>query len=200
MTNKPWDEPAPFRADPADRRTLALAAASLFIFGCFLGCALYRLLGLGESELYENLIERYFIALFSKCTGPLDILLVVADCFLHEARLFWPVFFGGFTLFTLPISGAMLLYRGLLFGFSVTMLQFSAKSGLLLDAIGYLGGSAVISCLLISLSVLAYEHYRTGRPRLSAPHTRLYLLAGLKTAFLLLSDVCLTLFFLYVYL
>ena len=98
-----------------DRKILLLAGSALFIFGGFLGCAVYRLLGIGESELYDKLIERYFLALFYKCTSAFDVLRVILDCFLHEAFAAIIIFFGGFTLFTGGISSILLLWRGILF-------------------------------------------------------------------------------------
>ena len=52
-----------------DRRTVMLAASSLFIFGSFLGCAVYRLLGIGRSELYDRLIERLQVDLSAPQNG-----------------------------------------------------------------------------------------------------------------------------------
>jgi len=78
--------------DRLDRKTVLLAASSLFIFGAFLGCAVYRILGIGESELYDNLIERYFLALFYKCDTSLDVMRVALDCIFHELWLFIAVF------------------------------------------------------------------------------------------------------------
>lgn len=185
----------------ADRRAAMLAASSLFIFGGFIGCAIYRLLGLGESELYDNLIERYFIALFYKSNSPLDVLRVVADCFLHELWLFIAVFIGGFTLFTTVISSAALLYRGVLFGFAVTMLQFSSKAGLLLDSICYITAIAAISMLLVILSSVSFGYFYPKRsPVLRSSDTKAYIFTFLKICALVFANVCFMLFLIYVYL
>ena len=184
----------------ADRRCALLAASALFILGCFLGCAVYRLLGLGEGELYNKLIERYFLALFYKCASPLDVFRVAADCVIHELWLTVAVFLGGFTVFTLPISAAALLYRGLLYGFALTMLQFSSRTGLLMDSIVYLAAMFAISMLLIIMSALAAEHfYPDGRPRLRSPHTRTYIAAFLKITALTCADILAMLFLIYIY-
>lgn len=145
-----------------DRRTWTLAASALFIFGAFFGCAVYRLLGIGESELYDNLIERYFLALFRGCTSPLDVLRTAADCCLHELWAFFAVFAAGYTLYSLPVSGAALFWRGMLFGFSLTMLQFSTRTGLVLYAGAYLFASGAVSFLLIQLCAWAAA-FRHGR-------------------------------------
>lgn len=185
----------------ANRRAVLLAASALFIFGAFLGCAIYRLLGLGESELYDNLIERYFVALFYKCSGSLDVLRVVLDCYLHELWTLIIVFVGGFTLFTTVISGAALLYRGILFGFAVTMLQFSSKAGLLLDSICYLGASFAISTLLMIMASLAFGYFYPERsPVLRNGETRAYVKAFLKLCALTFVNVCFMLFLIYIYL
>lgn len=181
-------------------RALLLAGTALFIFGAFLGCALYRLLGLGESELYDNLIERYFLALFYKCTDSMDTLFVVADCLMHELSLFICVFLGGFTLFTGFISGAALLYRGLLFGFALTMLQFSSKTGLLLDSICYLASSGAISLLLIIQAAMSFAYFYPDRsPRLLCSETKRYTLSFLRVCGLVFANVCAMLFLIYVY-
>lgn len=202
LENKLSDKKTPKSAEgrAGDKRAVLLAASALFIFGAFLGCVVYRLLGLGESELYENLIERYFVALFYKCTGPLDVLRVVADCFLHEAWLFIAVFIGGFTLFTTVVSGAALLYRGLLFGFAVTMLQFSTKAGLLLDSICYIAAFFSISMLLIIMAAFAFGHFYPARsPSLKSPVTKAYAAAFLKICALVFANVCFMLFLIYIY-
>ncbi len=183
-----------------DRRAALLAASSLFIFGSFLGCAIYRLLGFGESELYDNLIERYFLALFNRCGSSLDIVRVAADCCLHELWMFIAVFFAGFTLFTTLVSGAMLLYRGVLFGFAVTMLQFSTRTGLLLDSMVYLFATLAISMLLALLSTEAAGfYYPERRVELRSPRTRRYLMVFLRIFALVCIDVILMLFLIYVY-
>ncbi len=183
-----------------DQRTILFAASAIFIFGAFLGCAVYRLLGIGESELYDKLIERYFLALFYKCTSPLDVLYVVLDCYLHEATAVIAVFLGGFTLFTLPISTAALLTRGILFGFSLTMLQFSSKSGLLLDSFCFLGAKFAISMLLIIMSAKAFFNYYPNRsPKLNSPDSKNYSLIFLRISALVFVNVCLMLFLIYVY-
>ncbi len=183
-----------------DRRTTLLAASSLFIFGTFIGCAVYRLLGIGESELYDNLIERYFLALFYKCTSPTDVIRVAADCILHELWIFAAVFFGGFTLFTTVISGVALLYRGLLFGFAMTMLQFSSRTGLLLDSIVYLFASFAISMLLALLSCEAMQfYYPEGRPIIKSKRTAKYAASFARICALVCADVVFMLFLIYVY-
>ncbi|MCI8387941.1 MAG: hypothetical protein HFE63_05685 [Clostridiales bacterium] len=185
----------------ADRRAVLLAASALFIFGAFLGCAIYRLLGLGESELYDNLIERYFVALFYKCADSMDVLSVVLDCFMHELWGLIIVFIGGFTLFTTVVSGGVLLYRGILFGFAVTMLQFSSKSGLLLDSICYLAASFAVSMLTVIMAALAFGYFYPKRsPMLKSHETRDYSLAFLKLAALVFANICFMLFMIYIYL
>lgn len=184
----------------SDLKTLMLAASALFIFGGFLGCAVYRLLGIGESELYDKLIERYFLALFYKCSSPTDILFVVSDCFLNEALAVIIVFLGGFTIFTGAVSIAALLWRGILFGFSLTMLQFSSKSGLLLDSICFLGAKFAVSMLLIIMAAKAFCHYYPTRsPRLNSPATKRYILIFLRIIGLVFANVCIMLFLIYVY-
>ena len=96
-----------------------LAATALLCFGGFVGCALYRMPGLEKNTLYDSLLERYFTAMFSGCATPWDVLLVVTKCVFREILPLGVIFFGGFTVFTGFISGGMLLYRGLLFGFRV---------------------------------------------------------------------------------
>ena len=183
-----------------DKRTVLLAASALFIFGSFLGCAIYRLLGIGESELYDNLIERYFLALFYKCTSPLDILRVAADCIFHELWLFLAVFFAGFTLFTPIVSAAALLYRGILFGFAMTMLQFSSRTGLLLDSIIYLAAAFALSMLLALLaSDAALFYYPDRRPILRSIRTKRYILTFLRICAVVCADVLFMLFLIYVY-
>lgn len=183
-----------------DRKAALLAASSLFIFGSFVGCAIYRLLGFGESELYDNLIERYFLSLFDRCATPLDIVRVAADCCLHELWMFIAVFFAGFTLFTPLVSGAMLLYRGVLFGFSLTMLQFSTRTGLLLDSMVYLFAAFAISMLLALLSAEAAGFfYQSTQIQLRSPCTRRYVLVFLRILALVCADVLLMLFLIYVY-
>lgn len=183
-----------------DRKTALLAASSLFIFGSFVGCAVYRLLGIGESELYDNLIERYFLALFNRCGSTLDIVRVAADCCLHELWMFIAVFFAGFTLFTPLVSGALLLYRGILFGFAITMLQFSNRTGLLLDSIVYLFAAFAISMLLALLSAEAAGfYYPERRVVLRSPRTSRYILTFLRIVAIVSADVLIMLFLIYVY-
>ncbi len=184
-----------------DRKTVMLAASSLFIFGSFLGCALYHFLGIGESELYDNLIERYFLALFYRCDGALDVAMVALDCCTHELWLFIAVFFAGFTLFVPIVSAAVLLYRGVLFGFAVTMLQFSLRTGILLDSLVYLGASLAISLLLIITCAEAIGfYYGADTPKLFSPRTKNYAFVFLRICSLICADVLLMLFLIYVYL
>lgn len=184
-----------------DRRTVLLAASALFIFGTFVGCAIYRILGIGESELYDNLIERYFLALFYKCTSPLDVFRVAADCIINELWLFIAVFLSGFTIFSPVVSSLALLYRGTLLGFAITMLQFSSRTGLLLDSIVYLAASFALSMLLALLSsgaVLFY--YPERRPILKSEKTKRYTLTFLRICAVASADVLFMLFLIYVYL
>ena len=177
-----------------------LCAASLFIFGTFLGCAVYRLLGIGESELYDNLIERYFLALFYKCSSTADVIRVAADCVLHEIWIFAAVFFAGFTLFSPIISAVSLLYRGLIFGFAVTMLQFSTRIGLLLDSIVYLCATFAISILLALLSTESlFFYYPERRPILKSRRTLNYVLVFLRICALVSANVLFMLFLIYIY-
>ena len=188
------------RSGKNDRKILLLAASSLFIFGGFLGCAVYRLLGIGESELYDKLIERYFLALFYKCSSPFDVLRVVLDCFLNEAVAALAIFFGGFTLFTGGISAVLLLWRGILFGFSLTMLEFSSKSGLVLDSICFLGAKFAVSMLIAVMAAEAFIHFYPERsPKLRSAKTKNYILVFLRVIGLIFADVCLMLFLIYVY-
>lgn len=186
--------------DRLDRKTTLLAASSLFIFGAFLGCAVYRILGIGESELYDNLIERYFLALFYKCDTPLDVARVALDCIFHELWLFIAVFVSGFTLFAPIVAAVSLLYRGVLFGFAMTMLQFSSKAGLLLDAIVYLAAAFALSMLLALTSADAVLfYYPTQSVRIRSPRTRRYALTFLRICALVCFDVLLMLFLIHVY-
>ena len=186
--------------DKLDRKTTLLAASSLFIFGAFLGCAVYRILGIGESELYDNLIERYFLALFYKCDTSLDVARVALDCIFHELWLFIIVFVSGFTLFVPIVASVSLLYRGVLFGFAMTMLQFSSKAGLLLDAIVYLAAAFALSMLLSLLSADAVLFYYPARSvRLKNPRTKRYVLTFLRICALVCLDVILMLFLIHVY-
>ncbi len=183
-----------------DKRTVLLAASALFIFGAFLGCAVYRLLGIGESELYDNLIERYFLALFYKCSSPADVIRVAADCVIHEIWIFAAVFFAGFTLFTPIISALALLYRGLLFGFAMTMLQFSTRIGLLLDSIIYLCAAFAISLLLALLSTESvFFYYPERRPMVKSRRTLNYVLVFLRICALVSVNVLFMLFLIYIY-
>ncbi len=192
----------PYKLAPqkSDMKLLLLAASAIFIFGGFLGCAVYRLLGIGESELYDKLIERYFVALFYKCASPLDVLFVVLDCFLHELSAPAVIFFGGFTLFTGAVSAAALLWRGALFGFSLTMLQFSSKAGLLLDSLCFLGAKFAVSMLCIIMAAYAFGFYYPSRgPRLFSKASREYLFVFLRISALTFANVCLMLFMIYIY-
>lgn len=183
-----------------DRKLLLLAASAIFIFGGFLGCAVYRLLGIGENELYDKLIERYFIAMFYKCTSPTDVLWVVIDCFLHEVIGIIMIFLGGFTLFTGFVSSIALLKRGILFGFSLTMLQFSSKAGLLLDSLCFLGAKFAISMLYIIMSAYAFGFFYPGRrPKFLSGATREYLFVLLRLIALTFANVCTMLFLIYIY-
>ena len=186
--------------DSLDRKTVLLAASSLFIFGAFIGCAVYRLLGMGESELFDNLIERYFLALFYKCDTSLDIARVALGCIFHELWIFAAVFASGFTLFSPVAVSAALLYRGVLFGFAVTLLQFSSKTGLLLDAIVYLAASFAISMLLSLLSADAVLFYYPERyVRLKSVRTKRYLMTFFRICALVCANVLIMLFLIYVY-
>ncbi len=183
-----------------DRRVILLAGSAVYIFGIFLGCALYRLLGIGESELYDNLIERYFVALFYSCTEPTDVLSVVAECCLHELAPFIAVYFGGYTLFSGVIGAGALLYRGLLYGFSLTMLGLSPMSGLLFDSLVYLAAGFAISMLLVILSAGAFAHYYPRRsPRFFSAESRRYFALFLRITALVFANVCGMLFMIYVY-
>ncbi len=177
-----------------DRRSCMLAASALFIFGAFVGCAVYRLLGLGESELYDNLIERYFLALFYRSASMLDVFRVVADCCLHELWAFLLVFIAGFTVYNPIVGGAVLLYRGILFGFALTMLQFSTRTGLLFDSMAYLIASLAISLLLMSLCAHAVMYYYTRWCR-----ARTFFLIFLRVVALVCVNVVFMLFMIYVY-
>ena len=183
-----------------DRKTVLLAASSLFIFGAFVGCAVYRLLGIGESELFDNLIERYFLALVYKCDTPLDIVRVALDCIFHELWLFIAVFVSGFTLFSPIAASAALLYRGVLFGFAVTLLQFSSKTGLLLDAIVYLAAAFALSMLLSLLCADAILFYYPDRSvRLKSIKAKHYTMTFLRICTLVCIDVLVMLFLIHVY-
>lgn len=187
-------------SDTLDRKTALLAASSLFIFGAFIGCAVYRLLGIGESELFDNLIERYFLALFYKCDAPLDVVRVSLDCIFHELWLFIAVFVSGFTLFSPIAAIAALLYRGVLFGFAITLLQFSSKTGLLLDAIIYLAAAFALSMLLSLLCADAVLFYYPERSvRLKSIKTKRYTITFLRICALVCVDVLLMLFMIHVY-
>lgn len=190
----------PYKPQSGDKRIVLLAASALLIFGGFIGCAVYRLLGIGESELYDKLIERYFLALFYKCSSALDVLYVVIGCFIHEAAAITVVFLGGFTLFTGIVSGSALLWRGILFGFALSMLQFSSKSGLLLDSICFLGAKFAISMLLAIMAAEAFCHfYPKRRPELGSTATKSYILVFLRISGLVFANVCGMLFLIYVY-
>ncbi len=184
-----------------DRRTVMLAASSLFIFGSFVGCAIYRFLGIGESELYDNLIERYFLALFYKCGSGLDIAMVSLECCMHELWVFIAVFLTGFTLFIPIVSSVIMLYRGMLFGFAVTMLQFSLRTGILLDSIVYLAANLAISllCMILSAEAMGF-YYNGGQPKLRSQRTRDYLAVFLRICALVCANVLSMLFLIYVYL
>jgi len=183
-----------------DRRTLLLAAASLFIFGSFLGCAVYRLIGIGESELYNRLIERYFLALYQKCGNPLDVIAVSLDLMVHELWMFAAVFAAGFTPFTAPIGGIFVLYRGLLFGFSLTLLQFSSKTGLLLSSGIYLLAALSVGALLMLMSAEAVRFYYTSpKMRLRDLRCTGYTLTFMRITAMAVMTLTLMLFLLYVY-
>ena len=169
--------------------------SAMFIFGTFLGCAVYRLLGLGESELYDNLIERYFLALFYKCGSLPDVLRVIADCCLHELWMFAAVFAAGFTLYASAVSALTLLWRGILFGFAVTMLQFSTRTGLLLDAVVYLGASLAVTFLLVLLTAYAAAYFY-GRTMSAGSLTLIFL----RIVALVCANVIFMLFLIYIYL
>ncbi len=184
-----------------DRKTLLIVLSALFVAGAFAGCAIYRLLGLGENELYDSLIERYFVSMFYKCTKASDVFFVVSDCVLHELVLFAIVFAGGFTVFTTAVSSGIILYRGVLFGFALTMLQFSTKTGLLLSSICYIGEFAVISFLLMLLSGYAFTFYYPKRsPKLRDVNTKNYFLCFLRICGLVFVNVSVMIFLIYVYL
>ncbi len=182
------------------RREILLAASSILIFGSFIGCAIYRFLGIGESELYDKLIERYFIALFYDCGGAADILRVIFDVCFHELTLFFIVFIAGYSPFSLIIGIGALLYRGLLFGFSITMLQLSAKSGLLLCSIIYLSANFAISILLAVLTADAFElAYIDEAPRLKSKKSLNYFLKFLRICALTVIYLLIMLFLIYIY-
>lgn len=186
--------------DVLDRRTLLLAGFSLFVFGCFLGCALYRFFGIGKSELYDKLIERYFLALYQKCAGPLDVFSVTLDCIAHELWLFIIVFVSGFTPFSPPVGAVIMLYRGLLFGFSVTLLQFSTKAGLLLTSGIYLLCAFAISGLLALMCAEAVRFYdNTPKLHLRSIAKTSYTLTFLRICALTACCVICMLFLIYVY-
>lgn len=183
-----------------DKRTTLLACSALLIFGAFIGCAIYRILGIGESELYDKLIERYFLALFYKCTSPLDIARVAADCIIHELWLFIAVFLSGFTLFSGIVGTLAMLYRGVLFGFAVTMLQFSSRTGLLLDSIIYLAASFALCMLLAILSSEAVMFFYSQRTvTIKSESTKHYVLTFLRICAIVSADVLFMLFLIYVY-
>ena len=188
------------RLSNSDLRILMLAATSLLCFGGFVGCALYRMPGLEKNTLYDSLLERYFTAMFSGCATPWDVLLVVTKCVFREILPLGVIFFGGFTVFTGFISGGMLLYRGLLFGFAFSMLEFTSKTGLLADAIFYLGGYFAVSTLMAIGAARAFAFYFPRRkPEIRSRETRDYLLVFLKLCALTAADVCLMLFLIYIY-
>ena len=126
---------------------------------------------------------------------------VAADCILHELWIFAAVFFAGFTLFTPIVSAVALLYRGLLFGFAMTMLQFSTKIGLLLDSVVYLAASFAISMLLALLSAEAVRfYYPERRPIIKSRKTGRYAMIFLRICTLVTADILFMLFLIYVYL
>ncbi|MBR5539363.1 MAG: hypothetical protein IKU61_05635 [Clostridia bacterium] len=183
-----------------DKRTALLACSALLIFGAFIGCAVYRILGIGESELYDKLIERYFLALFYKCTSPLDVARVAADCITHELWLFVAVFLSGFTLFSAAVGAIAMLYRGVLFGFAVTMLQFSSRTGLWLDSIAYLAASFALCMLLAILSSEAVMFFYSQRTvTLKSGEAKHYVLKFLRICAIASADVLFMLFLIYVY-
>ncbi len=183
-----------------DKRTVLLASSALLIFGTFIGCAVYRILGIGESELYDKLIERYFLALFYKCTSPLDIARVAADCIIHELWIFGAVFLSGFTLFSAAVGTLAMLYRGVLFGFAVTMLQFSSRTGLLLDSIIYLAASFALCMLLAILSSESVMFFYSQRTvTIKSESTKRYVLTFFRICAIASADVLFMLFLIYVY-
>ena len=185
----------------SDRRALLLAASSLFLFGAFFGSALYRILGIGEKSLYDGLILRFFHSLFEDCDGFPAVLAVFADCLSHELIPFFLVFVGGFTLFTPAVSAAVLLVRGSLFGFALTMLEFASLSGILFDTVAYLIASGALSVLLILQAASAYEFYYPKRsPRLKSKETLSYLMIFLRLTALAAVNLGLMLFLVYIYL
>ena len=150
---------APATNNIIDRRAILLAAFALFVFGSFLGCAVYRLLGIGESELYDKLIERFFLALYLNAEGASDVISVTFDLMAHEIWYFAVVYAVGFTPFCPLVGGVLLLYRGLLFGFSLTLLQFSCRTGLLTVSAVYLMASFMLSVLLALMTLEAIQFY-----------------------------------------
>ena len=184
----------------ADTRAVLLAATALCLFGAFIGCALYRLPGLSADPLYDNLIERYFVALFYRCSSVGDVLSVVVSCMAHEIVPLVLIFLGGFTIFTGFISGVVMLWRGVVFGFAFSMLEFSSKSGLLTDSICYLACRFALLSLTAILCARAFGFYFPERkPRLFCHETLRYFLIFLKIVALAAADVCLTIFMIYLF-
>lgn len=125
---------------------------------------------------------------------------VIAGCFFHEIWLFVAVFLGGYTLFTSVIGGIAMLYRGALFGFAFTMLQYSSKSGLLLDSLVYLGESLSVTLLLASLAAAAAEfYYKDRRPVLFSSSSAGFFTYFLKICGLVFCCLCFMLFLFYIY-
>lgn len=184
----------------ADTRAVMLTATALCLFGAFVGCALYRLPGLSADPLYDNLIERYFVALFYRCSSARDVLSVLISCMTHEIVPLLLIFLGGFTIFTGFISGAVLLWRGVVFGFAFSMLEFSSKSGLLTDSIYYLACRFALLSLTAILCAHAFGFYFPKRkPRLFSSDTLRYIMVFLKITALAAADVCLTIFMIYLF-
>jgi len=184
-----------------NRRAAMFAASAIWIFGIFLGSFGYRILGIGESELYDRLIERYFLALFYKCGDFSDVLSVICECYVYTLIPFICVYLGGYTLFTLPVSIGALLRQGILYGFALTMLQFSSKAGLLVDSICYLCVHAAIAVLLAVMAVYAMGYfYPTRSRRFFSYSSMVYCAVFLKIAALVFVNLTLLLFLLYVYL
>ncbi len=187
------------RERAADRRALLLAGSALWLIGAFAGTALCRSWN-PTGEAGDRLIERWFVGLFYKCHDPSDVLYVVADCFFHELIPYLAVWLAGYTLFTGAVSGAALVRDGLLFGYALTMLQFSSKTGLFLDAAAYLVSSLALASLLILLSAAAFGfYYPERRAALFGRESLRYTGVFLRIAALVLVNVTGTLFLIYLY-
>ena len=80
------------------------------------------------------------------------------------------------------------------------MLEFTSKTGLLADAICYLGGYFAVSTLMAIGAARAFAFYFPRRkPEIRSRETRDYLLVFLKLCALTAADVCLMLFLIYIY-